>query len=118
MKELAGVASSEETEVMMKEQWRQQSARRMREEDQGDEQQEKPPRKKRRGAYEGEKTWGIVELGEDETERTKWLTSTKSDDTMEKTGLLKQTKLKAWTMIELISRHLILETFEMSWQNI
>ena len=101
----------------MWEHWRQQPARRMREEEHCKEQQEKPPRKKRRGAYEGEKNWGILEFGEDEIDRKSWLTSTKSYENEEQTGLqLKQTKIRAWTMTELMSRELALETVEKSWQ--
>ena len=104
---------------MIREQWRQQPARRMREEEHCEEQQEKPPRKKRRGAYEGEKNWGIWELGEDKIDRKSWLTSTKANENKEQTGLqLKQTKIRAWTMTELMSRGIILETLEESWKAI
>ena len=119
MKEVAGNAVREETEEMMREQWRQQPARRVREEeeDQGDQQQEKPPRKKRRGAYEGDKSWGTAQLGEEKIKRSNWLKNDKTDENKEQTGLpLKQTKIRAWTMTELMSRKLVRETLDMFWK--
>ena len=58
-----------------------------------------------------------MELGEDEIERASWLKSTKTDENKEQFGLqLKQTKIRSWTMTELMSRELALEIFDKSWQ--
>ena len=92
----------------------------MREEDQGDEQQERPPRKRRRGAYDGEKLWGTLELEDKNNEKISWLKNDDDNENEEQSVLqfkqTKQTKIRVWTLPELISRELVLETFDLSWQ--
>ena len=89
---------------MMRENWRLNRVQRIKD----DEQEEENPRKKRRrGQYGGRVDWGVTELSEDKVQRGKWLVE--DEGRIDQKGMLKQSTLKPWSKIKLMTRELILD---------
>ena len=86
-----------ETEEMMTEAWRAEMVRKnkSREQESSEEGEENPKKKQRRGHYDGDKSWGQVEMSRKEQEKRGWLLEERRSVPRLKKS--RQSKLIPWT---------------------